>query len=484
MTPHLLYDDWGYRTTNANLLGCALLLLLFTLTLLSLKVDFRKRAQPPQSPYSLLTTIREASSGRFHLLILNAAKNVGSIFTVQFFLKKITIVSDADICREILCDRSQVKTANYAILRTVHGQQNDVLTSHGSCWYHARKAIAPAFSSRHIKKMNSVAIKHTNKFISNKLDHIVEEGLAFDVGNEMISLTLDIICETAFEYHIDEEEKYTFLTEFHIILDEAVKKRIPLRGMFGCIIPAVRRARLGTERMLDFALKIIDSYYELESPQKGTVLDCIIKNQAYKNNKARAADILVLLIAGHDTTGYSIAWILIELAKNPKDQAMLRKQLKSVTFEERSDVNMLKNVIKEGLRLHPVVATGFGRVSQKDIIIKQKGSCPDFTISKGTDIMMPNISRHRSEEYYENPDTFKPSRWENPSGKAISALMPFGLGTRNCVGQSLANLEIHSILALICAEYHFSIEGKVASICKITMKPDGFCLKVSRPFLV
>merc|ERR1712194_101023 len=137
---------------------------------------------------------------------------------------------------------------------------------------------------------------------------------------------------------------------------------IPLRWIFGYLNPATKRARVGTKKMLALALKIIHSYNQLESPIKGTVIDCIMKNQGYKNDNERAADILVLLLAGHDTTAYSVAWILIALAKSPIDQAELRDNLKSVTHDERRNVKMLGYVIKEGLRLHPVAAMGFGRI--------------------------------------------------------------------------------------------------------------------------
>jgi len=205
-----------------------------------------------------------------------------------------------------------------------------------------------------------------------------------------------------------------------------------------------------------------------------------MKNQGYKNDNERAADILVLLLAGHDTTAYSVAWILIALAKSPIDQAELRDNLKSVTHDERRNVKMLGYVIKEGLRLHPVAAMGFGRIIDNDIIIKQKGSDLDFKISKGTPVFMPNFSRHRDADYFEDPDVFRPSRWENPCEKAVSAFMPFGLGKRNCIGQSMANAELYSILVLLLSEYHFSIEEEGVSELKITMRPKGYHLKVVR----
>jgi len=487
MPPHLINNEWGYEwghhLIDSKLIICSILLLLIIYKLTRSKTGVTKN--PPLCPYSSISVVREHASGTLPWLLLRSAREVGSTFKLHIFTKSILVINDVDLSRKILCDSSQEKHDGYKQIKAIHGQQDDILTSVGSSWHQARKGMSSAFSSRHIGRMNKVVVKQTENFISNKLDQMVEEELGFDVGEEMIWLTLGIICETAFEYDINHEEKCMLRNEITLVLKEAAMDRmIPLRWIFGYLNPATKRARVGTQKMLALALKIIDSYNKLESPIKGTVIDCIMKNQAYKDDNARSADILILLFAGHDTTAYSVAWILIELAKNPIDQAVLHNNLRSVTYDKRKDVKMLEYVIKEGLRLHPVAAAGFGRKAQKDIIFKQKGSNLDFTIPKGAPVLMPNLSRHRDADYYEDPDVFRPLRWENPCEKAVSAFMPFGLGKRNCIGQSLANAELYSILALLLSEYHFAMEEEGVSNYKITMEPKGYILKVARSVLV
>jgi cytochrome P450 len=76
------------------------------------------------------------------------------------------------------------------------------------------------------------------------------------------------------------------------------------------------------------------AYKALKNPIKGTVIDCIVNNPNYKDNRERIADILILLLAGHDTTDYSIAWILLEVAKNQCEQEKLLKDLSAKSMEE------------------------------------------------------------------------------------------------------------------------------------------------------
>jgi len=208
-------------------------------------------------------------------------------------------------------------------------------------------------------------------------------------------------------------------------------------------------------------------------------VDCIARNKAYNNDTERIVDIFVLLVAGHDTTAYTLAWTLIELAKNPQEQLALQKELNKMPTDKRHKTPMLENVIKESMRLYPVAAGGSGRTSNKDIIVKRNDD-KDILIPKGSELRLAPIVVHRMEEYYEDPDKFKPSRWEDPSEKALAAFIPFALGRRNCIGQSLAKAELHSVLARLCAEFYFDVKDEGISRMNLTMQPQGATLIVSR----
>lgn len=479
MNTQLIFD--GCRSIELSVLAYVTLLILFIHIFLSRKTGAPKYQPPPQAPSSSFACAAALKSGQLHLFLLKCAREVGPVFRCRFFHRSFFVINDVNASRKILSNNSYKKTDAYKSFRSIHGQKNDILTSQSnSYWKHARKSITPAFSAQHIRRMNRVVVDHTNKLLSSKFEKMAKEGLAFDPGEEMVSLTLGIICETAFEYRSDQNERCMFVEELQIVLTDNYKSRaMPFRKIFARLIPSSRRACVATEKMVGFAEKIIDSYRKLEVPLEGTAIDLIMKNDSYENDLERVADILILLIAGHDTTAYSLAWILIELAKNPIEQTKLHNKLMSVTMEERRGLDMLKYVIKEGMRFRPVVA-GVGRIANVDTLVKQRGSGLDFVIPKGTPIVLPNLSKHMDSEYYEDPDVFKPSRWENPSKNAIAALIPFGLGQRNCLGQSLAKAELHSVLAVLCTEYHFSVQTEGTSEHRLTTKPKGFLLQMTK----
>ena len=106
---------------------------------------------------------------------------------------------------------------------------------------------------------------------------------------------------------------------------------------------------------------------------------------------------LVMVIAGHDTTGYAIAWILIEVAGHPKVYEKIKDEMrriiplgsKSVEITTIGSLEYLDCVIKEGLRLRPSSATGSARLITEDIHYN------GFDIPKGTMAGLPFLPTQR-----------------------------------------------------------------------------------------
>ena len=432
---------------------------------------------PPVSPVGIIQSVKMVLSPDYPLQLLALTRQMDC--PVYLFKSipphKIYISDDVHVTRQILKDEKTTKPTVYKVLQdALHNGGDDILTSDGSFWKHSRKAMAPAFSSSHLKRMTETVNRKTENFIKNQLDPMVEKGESIDICKEMINLTLSIISETAFEYEMSGDEQETFVKGVAITLAEAVKCMVfPFRSRFGkYILPEAKRAYMASMKLTDLGDNILKSYRAMGNPIKGTVIDQIAQNKSYKTDKERISDLLTLLFAGHDTTGVSLSWILLELARNPHEQRLLRKELRSHPEEDRSSLKMLRNVVKEGMRLHPV-APMQPRVVKRNIIIKREGHSKDFLIPKKSVVICSNILLGRNEKYFKDPDNFIPSRWEDASDDAISAVMPFSLGKRNCVGQSLAMIELHCVLARLCSDYDFSIEEEGVLTYYCLWKPSG-----------
>lgn len=99
----------------------------------------------------------------------------------------------------------------------------------------------------------------------------------------------------------------------------------------------------------------------------------------YPNDKARVADVSILLLAGHETTSFQLSWLTIELARRPYIVTKIRAEIASVlgpsgatpltcTPSQLIQLTYLGDVIKEGMRLWPVAAAATSREAPRDLL--------------------------------------------------------------------------------------------------------------------
>lgn len=170
---------------------------------------------------------------------------------------------------------------------------------------------------------------------------------------------------------------------------------------------------------------------------------------------------------------YSIAFTLIELAKNPNEQRRLREALRQLPPESWSSCEELQRVVKEGYRLHPVGRSL--RLIGRDMTTNSRELLP-----KGSLCVLQFQMLFRNPRIFDEPDTYRPSRWEHPTREMLDAVNPFSLGRQNCVGQSLARAETCGIIARICSEFELSIESEGSVSFFLTVKPAHARLRARR----
>ncbi|XP_078606876.1 sterol 26-hydroxylase, mitochondrial-like [Branchiostoma floridae x Branchiostoma japonicum] len=161
------------------------------------------------------------------------------------------------------------------------------------------------------------------------------------------------------------------------------------------------------------------------------------------------ATVTELLLAGVDTTSNTMVWTLYELARHPELQERLHQEVSSVvspgqipTVDDVKNMALLKNVIKEILRVYPVLPAN-GRVLDKDIVLD------GYNIPKGTQFAILHYNMTRDPEVFEEPDKFNPDRWTRMGTEKVNTFssVPFGFGPRQCAGRRLAEMEMYLVLA-------------------------------------
>ncbi|CAG8951083.1 hypothetical protein HYFRA_00006481 [Hymenoscyphus fraxineus] len=170
-----------------------------------------------------------------------------------------------------------------------------------------------------------------------------------------------------------------------------------------------------------------------------------------------------LLLAGSETTSGTIAFLFLELARNPDVRAKLLASLPvlsasdpildSKTVREQPTYRYLEACIKENLRIHPI-ASEMGRRTMKESFQVQGYVIPPHTVVSASYRML-----HLDERYWPEPERFWPERWlqgderEGAPEPDMDAYYPFSAGKHSCIGMNFAMAEIRTASANILSRF-------------------------------
>ncbi|KAF5287887.1 hypothetical protein FQR65_LT12161 [Abscondita terminalis] len=181
--------------------------------------------------------------------------------------------------------------------------------------------------------------------------------------------------------------------------------------------------------------------------------------------------VLDMTLIGVNTVTHSIAFLLYNLAQNPRTQLKLYNELVKKPYKNENSIPPYLNAcIKESLRLHPPMPI-LTRVLSKDILVY------NYRIPKGTYVLIDTHISSMREEYFEDAHRFKPERWLDQEWcldtENVCATMPFGYGQKSCIARAIAESQIASILTKILQafriEYHY---GELTSTNRLLAQPD------------
>lgn len=150
----------------------------------------------------------------------------------------------------------------------------------------------------------------------------------------------------------------------------------------------------------------------------------------------------LLVGAGLDTTAHTLMSITYHLLANPPVLRKLKAELAAAipdssvlpTCKRVESLPYLTGVIQEGIRMHPGATLRQQRAApDEDLVYTNKGSGKRWVVPRGTPVSMSPSLLHRLEEYFPEPNVFRPERWvEDP--RLDRYLLSFSKGSRMCLG--------------------------------------------------
>ncbi|KAL7650319.1 hypothetical protein ACMYSQ_012117 [Aspergillus niger] len=175
-------------------------------------------------------------------------------------------------------------------------------------------------------------------------------------------------------------------------------------------------------------------------------------------------DAWFIIAAGSDTTASALINAVYYLATHPGVQAQLQREIderlpegiEGLSYENVKDLPYLTAVINETLRLKPSVLDGLVRVTPP------QGLKVDEDLHLPGDVVMsvPTFAIQRDGRYWEDADQFRPERWASIENPANMPFIPFSRGSYDCVGKSIAWMEMRMALAMLVGEYHIQLSDE------------------------
>ena len=227
----------------------------------------------------------------------------------------------------------------------------------------------------------------------------------------------------------------------------------PVRAPHWLPTPARRQARAAADSMLGLANDILQEC-RTDPTRDAPLVHALIAATDPVTGKALSDDdicneLLVFLVAGHDTTATMLTYALWALGRHPEIQEKVVAEIAAIgdrelTPEDVSELGYTVQVLHEALRLCPPAAV-VGRTAMQDIEID------GYRVEAGAMVVYGIYAVHRDPSLWENPLVFDPDRFspEKSKGRDRWQYVPFGGGPRQCIGDHFAMLEATLALATI-----------------------------------
>ncbi|WP_328961186.1 cytochrome P450 [Streptomyces virginiae] len=358
---------------------------------------------------------------------------------------------------------------------------NGLLTSQDEDYLRQRRLVQPLFTRRRVDGYAEAIAAETRSVIDawgDALDGVV------DVSDEMAHLALRAVARILFG--TDVEATADVVTACFPVITEYVLRRgySPANIPRHWPTPGNRRAAAALDELYGVCDRII-----AERRRGGAgagagapgedLLTLLAAAKSSDDGEFDASElrdqVLIFLLAGHETTATSLCFALHLLSLHPEQQDRARAEVSRVLGDrtpEAADLERLPyltQVLKEAMRLYPAAPV----IGRKAVAATRIG---EHTVPAGADVILAPWVTHRHPVYWPDPDRFDPERFtpEAEAGRPRYAWFPFGGGPRACIGQHFSMLESVIALAMILRAYEFeAVDTEIPVGAGITLRTTG-----------
>jgi cytochrome P450/nitrite reductase/ring-hydroxylating ferredoxin subunit len=435
---------------------------------------------------------------RLHQVFEGWARTHGPLFQVRLGpRRRIVAVADRALAEPILRARPETfrRVGNLEPVFQEMGVAG-VFSAEGADWRPQRRLAMEALSHRHLRTFHPTLVTVTER-LRRRWHGAAERGEALDIVEELKRFTVDVTTMLTFGQDLNTIEHPG---------EDVIQRHLELvfpafnRRLFA-VIPLWRVVRLPRDRRLDRALGALREWLGTlvasararlqEDPTRppGNFLEAMLAarddaGQGF-SDQVIFGNLMTMLLAGEDTTAFTLGWVVHQLCDSPEVMARARAELRAVLggapvptdLETANRLPYLGAVANETMRLRPVAPLIFFEAITDTTL-------GDLAVPAGTPVLVLSRPAALDPRHFQEPERFSPERWlEPPATHEPGAHIPFGSGPRICPGRTLALLEMKVLLAMLIQEFDLERVGtaqEVRESFSFTMSPVGLRVRLRR----
>jgi cytochrome P450 len=391
----------------------------------------------PRAPAAIQTALL---IGRPVSFFQGCRRRFGETFSARALgIGRLVFISDPPSLKRLFgADRQNtIAPGRNIVLAPVLGQRS-LLLLEGDEHLRRRKLMLPPFHGERMRAYEKVMAEATERELRSW-----PVGREFPLHPRMQSITLEVILSAVFGLEDDERRQELRRNLVGILATTRSPRAIGMTVGRLRRSPAYRRTgRMLAETDQILLAEIENRRADPDLASRDDILSLLVSarfedGSAMSDSELRD-QLVTLLLAGHETTATGLAWAFDLLFRAPDELQRLRAEVADGGHE------YLDAAVSETLRIRPVVPWVGRRLSAE-------AELGGYDLPAGTLVMAAIYLAHTRPDLYPEPYTFRPERFLNGAPDTYSWI-PFGGGTRRCIGAAFAQLEMRVVLRTVLGQ--------------------------------